>query len=199
VRINGFVFPFNTLVANPPFSTRQGLFVPIDDENCWRWSITTQPQRSGSMNGAMQRQSISQWPYAQRNRGKGTGITPRQWTAENDYQIDRGLQADKTARGTFSGIADFGSQDLMVTESMGAIYDRSKEHLGTSDQCIIRMRQLLINAAEGLAEGKEPPAVGAEHDYRGIRVGEKVLEPGEDWRRIGTDDDPAVQELLLAD
>jgi phthalate 4,5-dioxygenase len=196
VRINGFAFPFNTLVANIPFSTRQGLFVPIDDEHCWRYSITTQPPATPQALGATQRQAIAQYPYKPTARRLGSGITPRQWTAENDYQIDRSVQADRTSGGTFSGIVDFVSQDLMVTESMGEIYDRSKEHLGTSDQCIIRMRTLLINAAKALAEGQEPPAVGAEHDYRSIRVAEKVLEPGEDWRLLGTDDDPTVRELL---
>jgi phthalate 4,5-dioxygenase len=196
VRINGFAFPFNTLVANPPFSTRQGLFVPIDDETCWRWSITTQQTAAPAANGATQRQAVKEWPYAPTFRGLGTGITPRKWTAENDYQIDRSVQADHGARGTFSGVIDFVSQDLMVTESMGDIYDRSKEHLGTSDQCIIRMRTLLINAAKGLAQGAEPPAVGPEHDYRSIRVAEKVLEPGEDWRLLGTNEDPTVQATL---
>ncbi|MBO0694431.1 MAG: hypothetical protein J2P58_16110, partial [Acidimicrobiaceae bacterium] len=114
------------------------------------------------------------------------------WTADNEYQIDREAQR----RTTFSGINDFQSQDLMVTESMGPIYDRSKEHLGTTDVAIIRMRTLLINAAKALAEGKEPPAVGTDHDYRSIRVGEKVLAPGEDWKVIGSNDDPIVQEAL---
>jgi phthalate 4,5-dioxygenase oxygenase subunit len=69
--------------------------------------------------------------------------------------------------------------------------------LGTTDVGVIRMRSLLINAAKALAEGQEPPAVGPEHDYQSIRVGEKVLEPGEDWRVIGTDDDPIVREALF--
>ena len=48
----------------------------------------------------------------------------------------------------------------MVTESMGPIYDRTQEHLGSTDLAIIRMRHILLSAAKGLAEGKEPPAVG---------------------------------------
>jgi phthalate 4,5-dioxygenase len=81
----------------------------------------------------------------------------------------------------------------MVTETMGPIYDRSQEHLGTSDKAIIRMRRLLIAAAKKVAEGGEPPAVAPDLDYRSIRSAEKILEAGEDWRELGTDADPMVQ------
>jgi phthalate 4,5-dioxygenase oxygenase subunit len=99
---------------------------------------------------------------------------------------------------TFSGVADFVSQDLMVTESMGPIYDRTQEQLGSTDKAISRMRHLLISAAKDLADGKEPPAVGAGLDFASIRGAEKILEPGEDWRNLGTSDDPVVREALSA-
>ena len=95
----------------------------------------------------------------------------------------------------FSGVSDFVSQDLMVTESMGPVYDRTQEQLGSTDKAISRMRHILISAAKGLAEGKEPPAL-ENRDFRSIRGAEKILEPGEDWRVLGTDDDPTVQEAL---
>jgi hypothetical protein len=80
----------------------------------------------------------------------------------------------------------------MVTESMGPVYDRTQEQLGSTDRAISRMRHLLISAAKGLAEGKEPPAVTG--DFASIRGAEKILEPDEDWRVLGTNDDPVVQE-----
>ena len=201
VRINAFVMPFNTLVASPPFSTRQSVFVPIDDEHCWRYNFATQARYNPDNLGGPPWAASPQWPYAQTRvagRRTGSAVVQRQWTAENEYQIDRSIQADRSSRGSFSGVAEFNSQDLMVTESMGPIYDRSKEHLGTTDVAIIRMRSMLINAARDLAQGKEPPAVGPENDYKSIRVGEKVLDPDEDWRVIGTDDDPIVKESLAA-
>jgi phthalate 4,5-dioxygenase oxygenase subunit len=83
-----------------------------------------------------------------------------------------------------------------VTESAGAIWDRSQEHLGTTDKSIIKMRSILINAAKDLAKGIEPPAIDPSLSYRSIRSAEKVLEPGEDWRILGTDEDPMVIEKL---
>jgi len=54
------------------------------------------------------------------------------------------------------------------------------------------MRHILLSAAKGLADGKAPPALDG--DFRKIRGAEKILEPGEDWRVLGTDDDPVVKE-----
>jgi phthalate 4,5-dioxygenase oxygenase subunit len=88
------------------------------------------------------------------------------------------------------------SQDLMVTESMGPIYDRTQEKLGSTDMAISRMRHILLSAAKDLAAGKEPSAVTG--DFRAIRGAEKILEASEDWRVLGTDDDPVVQESSLA-
>jgi hypothetical protein len=125
------------------------------------------------------------------NSQGAVGIRGRAYRADNDYQIDRDVQRNAT----FSGVADFVSQDLMVTESMGPVYDRSQEQLGSTDRAITRMRHILISAARGLASGKEPPAVG-ERDYRSIFGAEKVLAPGEDWRTLATAGDPTFAEAL---
>jgi hypothetical protein len=83
---------------------------------------------------------------------------------------------------------------------MGTIYDRTAEHLGTSDKAIIRMRRMLIDAAMNLAQGIEPPAVDPALDYNDFRSAEKILAPDEDWRALGTQADPVMAQLqpLLA-
>jgi phthalate 4,5-dioxygenase len=60
------------------------------------------------------------------------------------------------------------------------------------------MRRLLLRAAKGLARGEQPPALGG-GDFRSIRGAEKVLADGEDWRVLGTDDDPIVRERFPHD
>jgi len=52
----------------------------------------------------------------------------------NDYLIDRKAQRTDS----YPGIHQ---QDQAVTESMGPIYDRTQEHLGTSDAMVIRTRR----------------------------------------------------------
>jgi hypothetical protein len=61
---------------------------------------------------------------------------------------------------------------------------------------VIRLHRMLLRAAKGLAGGEEPPALRG--DFRTIRGAEKVLAEGEDWRGLGTDDDPVVAEALLS-
>jgi hypothetical protein len=62
---------------------------------------------------------------------------------------------------------------------------------------LIRMHRLLLRSAKALASGEdELPALAG--DFRSIRGAEKILEEGEDWRVLGTNDDPVVQEALKA-
>ena len=83
-------------------------------------------------------------------------------TMQNDYLIDRERQATET----FTGIESLQAQDLAAQEGMGAIVDRTEEHLGTSDSAIIRVRRALIRAARDLMEGAEPPQATRPSSYR---------------------------------
>ena len=122
------------------------------------------------------------------------GVVPRTYTRENDYRIDRFAQKGLS----YSGIADFRSQDAMATETAGPIYDRTTEHLGSTDVALIRMHRQLLRAAKALADdpAAELPALGGAGDFHAIRGAEKILGDGEDWRVLGTDADPVVQEAL---
>lgn len=71
----------------------------------------------------------------------------------NDYLQDR--QVQRTV--SFSGIRGIWAQDRAVTEGMGAILDRTNEHLGPSDVTVIQMRRLLLTAATALQEHGTPP------------------------------------------
>lgn len=73
----------------------------------------------------------------------------------NEYLQDREKQ-----RTTDSvGIEGFATQDACVTESMGPIADRTREHLGTSDAYVIAIRKFLIKAVQDFRKGKEPPGL----------------------------------------
>jgi phthalate 4,5-dioxygenase len=203
VRVSTWIMPYGMQIPAIPFSTRQLLVVPIDDYSAWRYLYTTRPLGYDNPRNVSEIAESSGRLMAQSRAVPGNpftrspnreGVQERMYTAENEYGIDRAVQKDKGPKGTYSGIPDGSSQDYMVTESMGPIYDRTKEHLGTTDIAIVRMHTILLRAAKDLAEGKEPPAVSADHDYRNIRSAEKILEPGEDWRILGTNNDPIVAE-----
>jgi phthalate 4,5-dioxygenase len=183
-RVTAYIFPASTIIAQIPFSTRQIFVVPVDDYNTHRYSFAvTPPANPRGLGGP---------PFFTFEKLPPNGIVERRYTPENDYLIDRVAQKGVS----YSGIADFRSQDMMATESAGPIYDRTREHLGSTDVAVIRLHRMLLRAAKGLANGEAPPALSG--DFRSVRGAEKVLAEGEDWRALGTDDDPVVAEALLS-
>jgi hypothetical protein len=96
----------------------------------------------------------------------------------NDFEIDRELQKSGES---YSGIRGIRQQDGAVTGSMGPIYDRSSEHLGTTDALIIRTRRRVIAAAKALRDqGVLPPGVDEPEMYR-QRSGGVILPRSVDW------------------
>jgi hypothetical protein len=82
---------------------------------------------------------------------------PNSWrrirNKDNDYLIDRARQRTEN----FTGLPGNRVEDAAMTESMGPIYDRSREHLGTTDSAIIFWRRYLLRLAHDLEQGIEPP------------------------------------------
>src|ERR1700724_3737388 len=71
-------------------------------------------------------------------------------------------------------------QDAAMTTGMGDIYDRSQEHLGTTDSMVIRVRRRLIAAVQAHMRGVPPPGVDDPGAYR-VRSGGVFLPPDADW------------------
>ena len=72
-------------------------------------------------------------------------------------------------------------QDRAMTETMGPIYDRTQEHLGTTDAMVIFVRRRLLEAARALREhGTVPANVDDPSLYR-IRPASILLPEGESW------------------
>jgi hypothetical protein len=107
-------------------------------------------------------------------------------TKENHFLQNRNTQRTKD----FTGILGVREQDTAVVEGMGAIVDRTREHLGTSDTAIIAMRRKLIRLAKALRElGEEP--YGANHpDVYRVRSWSAILD-----KNIPFDKNPRVREL----
>ena len=89
--------------------------------------------------------------------------------------IDREMQRTDGTWVGYTGIKTIPDQDRGITESQGAIQDRSIEHLAGSDAMIIQVRNLLVNAATTLRDhGTAPPGVDEPGLYR-QRSGSIVL------------------------
>ena len=145
VRFSAFVMPvYGCVPAGRPTNELEGYeihtYVPADDTHCWRYDIGFRRDRAVSDEEVHRRKQIKSDYTRIRN-------------AANNYLQDRQMQ--KTVN--FTGIEDFLNHDACATESMGAIFDRSKEHLGVSDKAVIAVRKCLLTAVKEFAEGREPP------------------------------------------
>ena len=97
----------------------------------------------------------------------------------NDYFIDRAEQKTKS----FTGIKGINTQDVALQEGMGAITDRTGEHLGTSDRAIAVMRRLLLEAVDAVERGESPRGSDAA-SFSQIRPHDGLVPAGSDWREV---------------
>jgi hypothetical protein len=116
------------------------MYVPFDDTRAWRYDMGFRRNRPVTEEEVHRRKQIGPGYVRIRN-------------ARNHYLQDREMQ--KTVN--FTGIEDFLNHDACATESMGPIFDRSKEHLGVSDKAVIALRKFLLSTVKAAQEGKEPP------------------------------------------
>jgi len=186
VRIQQYVMPFHTffpyeLLGEPTEGEEEyqplingHIFVPMDNENTmtFNWFGRRGDQALTEDEAAM----------IERFRGRGPGETTGDFrkirNKDNDWLIDREVQR----RETYSGIEGIHTQDHAIQESMGAIVDHSKEHLGNIDLPIIRARKLLLDAAKAEEAGRDPRGVGL--SYENVRSIERIMlrNDGERWR-----------------
>ena len=95
----------------------------------------------------------------------------------HDFFFDRKLQSTEF----FSGIPEFWAQDSAPQLTMGPIFDRTQEHLGTSDRGIIAVRRKLASRVRALQDrGELPPEPWAPDVYR-VRSDALLLRAGQDW------------------
>jgi phenylpropionate dioxygenase-like ring-hydroxylating dioxygenase large terminal subunit len=190
-RIAHYLFPFFTMIPTGILGMQVLVraWVPVDDNHVMFWSMAAPRSRvgNGAAGGASGLNAGGRPVASAGARPGGFEFLPETtgWLGKfrltqhkgNDYLIDRESQrAD-----SFTGIAGIHQQDQAVTESMGPIYDRSNEHLGTSDAMVIRTRRRVINAARALRDSAAtPPGVDTPEVYR-HRSGGVILPREADW------------------
>jgi phthalate 4,5-dioxygenase len=167
-RIAHMLFPFYAMIPTGTLGLQVfwRAYVPMDDYHTLMWT------QVGGREGDRRIQwkpNTTDW-YGRFNITQGP---------ENDFMIDRELQKSGESYTGIPGGAR--PQDMAVTGSMGPIYDRSREHLGTTDQLIIRTRRRVLAAARALHDkGIMPPGVDNPEFYR-QRSGGVILPRSVDW------------------
>jgi phthalate 4,5-dioxygenase len=176
-RLAYFLFPIYDMPAPGLLGHKIGCIcrVPMDDEHTLSFFMSAQAPAAGGGSrdfGNPTLPSTSDW------LGRFRTVA----SAENDFLIDREIQRRNKGRFGYSGIPGGAAmQDAAVTWSMGSIYDRTRERLGSTDAMIIRVRRRLISAARALAErGTTPPGVDNPAVYR-VRSGGVFLPQDANW------------------
>jgi phthalate 4,5-dioxygenase len=179
VRISPFILPTFAIVPGPPTSkfaetdARAFRFwIPMDDSRTWFYILT---MRDAPFSND-EKKAARSWVDSNYRRVRN---------AENHYLQDREHQRNVSYSGIEAVIP--AEQDGCATESMGTIYDRSREHLGYSDKTIIALRRLLLKSVRDVQEGKEPPHImrnPAANDFSRLRALKGVVAAGESWRQL---------------
>jgi hypothetical protein len=189
-RVTQFLMPFHTLI--PPYGESPALsghaWVPIDDTHTMSLCFTYHPskplsneqltilmhQRNG-LEGLHPTREIFEDPPS--IPGTASWRTKIKHADGQRYPIDWEVQNKKS----FSGLPGVWPQDTAMQEGMGPIYDRTQEHLGTTDMGIIRVRKRLIDGAKALAEHGVPPAGVDSPSHYAIRAASAVVEQDGSW------------------
>ncbi len=190
-RTNVFLFPFYTMVGNfgnSPY-VRWSAWIPMDDENTMRWQAETDPvvpilKNDGWVNG---RQARGGTAAARIEDLQGEALEPPSHRIGSPFRTipnkDNDYLQDRTAQKTwnYTGMTTANVEDQAVTESMGTIYTRHREHLGTTDLGIIATRKALLRAAKALRDHGTVPRGVAEPGVYTVTASNVVLPKGSGW------------------
>ena len=140
VRVTNQLFPQAICIPMSNEMTITQWHVPIDDKNCYWYALFTSFKASVDQEKMRsQRLELYQLPDYRARRNK-----------TNDYGYDPQEQRTRT----YTGMGDdINVHDQWAVESMGAIQDRTREHLGRTDVAIREYRKLLLQAITDQKKG----------------------------------------------
>ena len=190
-RFTQYIFPYFTMIGpygEDPFRESRA-WVPMDDETVMVIAAAYKPtrpldereleiHRRGGTEGGASAGFVGEGNFLPPSPEPGGSWWPKA-REEEMFGYDYELQRTKV----YSGIPDYiWSQDAAMQVGMGKIYDRSKEHLGTSDMGVIRMRHRMLEQAKRLSDdsGYAPPGVLDPEIYQ-VRAAAAELPRDADW------------------
>lgn len=169
VRITNFIMPNKAAIIGNEGRVGEGYsvhwHVPIDDENHYRFDFIFNRTRP-----------VARERY-EREIAKEIENNRYLRNRSNRYKQDRALMKTEN----FTGMGDyFPVHDAFATETPGAIHDRSREHLGTSDICIATVRRQILAAIDDVRAGRDPIHVirdSVQNDVSDLVVVSEIVPP----------------------
>jgi len=156
-RITHFLAPNHALApsAFPGENYHGQTFVPVSDTSCWIYTYTWNPDRPlTGQEVAMARDGHTVHARVDEHYMPLRNI-------RNDYLLDRDDQKHRS----FTGIQGVSEQDAAIQDSQGPIVDRTREHLGSTDIGIVRLRKLLLQQVRDSMNGVAPAALSHPQAY----------------------------------
>jgi phenylpropionate dioxygenase-like ring-hydroxylating dioxygenase large terminal subunit len=145
VRITHAAFPATFVIPLSESITITQLHVPVDDTHTYWYSFFT------SFGAALDKDEM--------RRQRLQGVSLPDYLPLKGRHDGWGFDPEEQRTRTFLGMGenDINLHDQWAVESMGAIQDRTREHLGSSDKVIISHRRALLQAIETVRIGGRPP------------------------------------------
>jgi phthalate 4,5-dioxygenase len=150
VRVTHALFPHTFVIPLSETVTITQMHVPVDDTRTYWFSFFT------SFGAPLDKSTLRAQRLA--------GISLPDYVPRMGRHNDWGFNAEEQRTRTFLGMGeeDINRHDQWAVESMGAIQDRTREHLGSSDKVIMAQRRVLLKAIDTVRAGGVPPGAGAE-------------------------------------
>ena len=186
IRVNQFLMPFWTLV--PPQKQYPELsghaWVPIDDEHTLAIMFSYTPDQPFY--------EKSRKLFKEGYKGRETGhhssqaYEPKALTVPFPNYWSRFNRANAYQYTYQDGMPGLWLEDAACQSGVSAIYDRTQEHLGTTDTGIARTRRLLLDSARKLAQGTVPSSAANPSAFM-LRAISITVPAGADWATLGRD------------
>lgn len=173
VRVSEFIMPWYVLVpAGPDDDCLMIMVVPVDDTHSVQWFVYFNAARP------IDDQGIA--GHFARNVDRD----PDDWRGSVSAERTWGQDRDVMVRGHWSGIRSVYFEDVAVQEAAGELATRAREHLGSSDAAVIRLRRTLLDAARAHQGAHRPPSLGDGYRFDEIAAVQGIVGEGQDWRSL---------------
>ena len=145
VRVTHAAFPATFVIPLSESITITQMHVPVDDTHTYWVSFFT------SFDAPLDKEEM--------RRQRLQGVSLPDYLPLKGRQNHWGFDPEEQRTRTYLGMGenDINLHDQWAVESMGAIQDRTREHLGTSDKVIMANRRELLKAIETVRQGGRPP------------------------------------------
>jgi phthalate 4,5-dioxygenase len=171
VRVTQSLFPQAFVIPLSETITITQFHMPVDDTHTYWVSIFT------SFDAPLDRETMR----TQRLAGNPAPDFLPQMGRHNAWGYNPQEQRDRTYLGM--GEDDINVHDQWAVESMGAIADRTREHLGTTDKVIMANRRLMLKSLDAIQNGHPPAAFFALDAAAALRGPDTVdgIAPAASW------------------